>query len=139
MKYLNKDKTDLSKDKTNLSKNIFFRTSIVSVISTIFLILSGSFFVIFTSINRNDPKTILNEDKNEIELLKETKKIGYDILLSTMSDYIDEYNDNNFDNFLKIMWPNDYEILKKSREGIEGYSRNYNEWKNLFDMMIADK
>ena len=79
---------------------------------------------------------ITNEDA---KMILESKKIGYDILLQTMTDYLDQYQNEDFEQFLQVMWPSDYNILQKSKQKIEGYTRDYQEWEDLFYMMIKNK
>lgn len=66
----------------------------------------------------------------EEELLLWGKKKAYDILLKTMSDYWTQHPDGNFEEFMKIMWPSDYKILKNA-----DIKRDYTEWNYLLFMM----
>lgn len=40
----------------------------------------------------------------------------------------------NFNNFMDIMWKEDYEIMEKSRKNIDGYTRDYSDWENIFNI-----
>lgn len=98
------------------------------------LILSG-----FKNFRSNKVNYVAEIDDREAQMILESKKLGYDILLNTISEYLDQYQDEDFEHFLEIMWQSDYIILQKSKQGIEGYYRNYQEWKDLFYMMIKNK
>ncbi len=93
--------------------------------------------------NQND-ENIGKDDNNDLDdysnnLKKKSKYLGYEILLNTMSKYIDQYPKNpQFEHFLKIMWPADYDILIKSKQKIDGFSRNYNDWEDIFNLMIPN-
>ncbi len=89
------------------------------------------------NINSHPDNTSLEQEN--IDLRDKSKYLGYQILLDTMSEYIDEYpNDLKFENFLKVMWPSDYDILMKSKNKIEGFSRDYKNWEDIFNLMIPN-
>ena len=79
-----------------------------------------------------------NLDKDEI-LRLQTKKLGYDILLNTMSEYLINHNNISFEDFLERMWKQDYIIYQKSINNIDGFNRDYSEWRDLFNMMLENK
>ena len=123
----------LSRDESNSSsllKNIF----ITNILILFLYILNRT-----KNIRYSKLKYFKDIDKKEINMILESKKLGYDILLNTISEYLDQYQDEDFEHFLEIMWPSDYIILQKSKQKIEGYSRDYQEWKDLFYMMIKNK
>lgn len=117
-------------NNSSLFKNINNTNTLIFFL----LILLG-----FKNFRCNKVNYILEIDNNETKIILESKKLCYDILLSTISEYLDQYQDEDFERFLKIMWPSDYIILQKSKQKIEGYSRDYQEWKDLFYMMIKNK
>lgn len=134
-----------------IQKNTIKNKINIVVISVVALLVSVGTFLIFkktnssTTINDATNNNIINNgiakdntEYNENEM-KKAKKLGYDILLSTMEDYIDKYKNKSFDDFMKKMWIRDYEIMIKTRNGDEGYTRDYSEWKNIFEMMIPAK
>ena len=114
----------------SLFKNIFVTNTLIFFLFTL---------IGFKNINYNKVNYIKDLDDREAKMILESKKLGYDILLNTIYEYLDYYQDKDFEHFLEIMWPSDYVILQKSKKGIEGYSRNYQEWKDLFYMMIKNK
>lgn len=85
----------------------------------------------------NHQKEELNQEIENINLRDQSKYLGYQILLQTMSDYIDNYpNELQFEKFLQIMWPSDHDILIKSKKKIQGFNRDYKNWEDIFNLMI---
>lgn len=136
---------------TTQRSTIKYKMMNIVAISVVALLVSvGTFLILkktdsLTTINDTTNNKIINNEMvndnteyNENEMRK-AKRLGYDILLSTMEDYIDKYKNKNFDDFMKKMWIRDYEIMIKSRNSDKGYTRDYCEWKNIFEMMIPTK
>ena len=117
-------------NNSSLYKNIFFTNIFIFFLFTL---------IGFKNYSYNKVDHIEGIDNQEAKMILESKKLGYDILLNTISGYLDQYQDEDFEHFLQIMWPSDYIILQKSKQKIEGYSRDYQEWKDLFYMMIKNK
>ena len=92
--------------------------------------------------NELDKKEIIDltdYEKENISLKKKSIFLGYEILLNTMCEYIDQYPESpQFEHFLQIMWPTDYDILVKSKQKIDGFSRDYRDWEDIFNLMIPD-
>jgi hypothetical protein len=125
---------------------------LINTISMSVLLISiGTFFIITNHIKNtnnddncnnhddNNHNNIIDDEQQNLETVKQSKMLGYDILLSTMEDYIDTHKDRSFDNFMRKMWVRDYEIMIESRNNNEGFMRDYSEWKYLFEMMIPLK
>ena len=128
----NKEFMSIQETSNNFSllKNIFFTNTLIFLLFTIIGFKNSNF-------NKIDYNEYINE--KDAKMILESKKLGYDILLDTISEYLDHYQDEDFEHFLQIMWPSDYIILQKSKQKIEGYTRDYQEWKDLFYMMIKNK
>lgn len=77
-------------------------------------------------------------DDNECEkLAAKGKREGYRILINTMVNYNKNYQDNDFENFLRIYWNKDYDIYLKNKEGAEtSCKRDYSDWEYLFKLTI---
>ena len=65
--------------------------------------------------------------------VREAKIECYNILISTILEYNKKYPNGNFNNFMDIMWKEDYEIMEKSRKNIDGYTRDYSDWEIIFN------
>ena len=56
-----------------------------------------------------------------------------------MSEYLINHNNISFEDFLERMWKQDYIIYQKSINNIDGFNRDYSEWRDLFNMMLENK
>ena len=79
-----------------------------------------------------------SESKNDSEediqnQLKECKKRGYVILISTIVEYKKKNPSGNFKDFMKEMWPEDYEIILKSENKDSSCKRDYSRWEKIFN------
>ena len=117
-------------NNSSLYKNIFATNIFIFFLLTL---------IRFKNLNYSIVNYRKDKDDKETTMILESKKLGYDILLNTISEYLDQYQDEDFEHFLEVMWPSDYIILQKSKQKIEGYTRDYQEWKDLFYMMIKNK
>ena len=86
-------------------------------------------------------ESILEKEKNDkkseniqdiMEQVKESKRKGYFILISTMVDYHKKNPSGNFLDFMEKMWPEDYEIIIKSKNKDSSCKRDYSHWEEIF-------
>ena len=75
-----------------------------------------------------------NDSEKEIQnQIKECKKKGYVILISTIIEYKKKNPSGNFKEFMKEMWPEDYEIILKSENKDPTCKRDYSHWETIFN------
>lgn len=74
------------------------------------------------------------DDQDCWKLAAEAKRKGYKILINSMVEYQKEYQNDDFENFLRIYWPQDYEIVQKNKKGDHSCKRSYSDWKHLFKL-----
>jgi hypothetical protein len=74
------------------------------------------------------------DDHDCWKLAAESKRKGYKILINSMVEYQKEYQNDDFENFLRIYWPQDYEIVQKNKIGDYSCKRSYSDWKHLFKL-----
>jgi maltodextrin utilization protein YvdJ len=76
----------------------------------------------------NDNDEINTNDKN-INLVINAKKQGYEILIQSMYNYLNNNKRKSFNDFLKKEWNDDYKIMISDT----CYNRDYNNWKKIFN------
>jgi len=107
----------------------------------VFSFLSG--ITIATKVYNKLNKPVINDDeknmceidnsnKEILEKVKESKRRGYFILISTMAEYNKKKPFGNFLDFMKDMWKEDYQIILKSKDDIS-YRRDYSRWEYIFN------
>lgn len=75
----------------------------------------------------------MDDDECE-QLAAKGKKEGYKILINSMVEYNKSYQDQNFENFLRIYWNKDYDIYLKNKKGDTSCKRDYSDWEYLFKL-----
>ena len=117
-------------------KNNFFKSEYICIggLSVLF----GTFisYKIYEQIEHMLEKQ-KNEKNNEntqdmIQQVKDSKKKAYFILISTMIEYHQKNISGNFLDFMKQMWPKDYELIIKSKNKDSSCKRDYSQWRQIF-------
>jgi hypothetical protein len=103
------------------------------------LLTSFASYMVLKNKNISDSNTDNKSNKDNIDnkdiqkKIKDAKEEGYFILIESIVDYLKTNENSSFDDFMKKKWETDYDIMIKSRNNSEIYSRNYSEWQDIYD------
>ena len=104
-----------------------------------FSFLLGTFFS-YQIYKKIEEQRRLHSDKedNPLDEVKECLRKGYIILIKTILEYNKKNPHGNFKDFMKDMWPSDYEIIIKNDNNDISCKRSYSEWEGIFNKIKYD-
>tara|TARA_Y100000991_G_scaffold136974_1_gene103291 strand:+ start:1576 stop:1944 length:369 start_codon:yes stop_codon:yes gene_type:complete len=105
-----------------------------------FSFLLGSYlsYQIYKKIDKKENIKIDEEKISPLEQVKECRKKGYIILMNTILEYNKKKPKGDFKDFMKDMWPSDYEIIINNENNNTTCKRDYSEWERIFNKIKYD-
>lgn len=100
-----------------------------------FSFLLGTYlsYQIYKRIDKKETIKIKEESISPLDQVKECRKKGYIILINTILEYNKKKPEGDFKDFMKEMWPSDYDIIIKNENNDISCKRSYSEWENIFN------
>ena len=114
-----------------ISNQLMFYSSLIVMMSY----MSSFFFLNLRKKQKHvyEENRKMNDDECQ-QLAAKGKKEGYKILINSMVAYNKSYQDQNFENFLRIYWNKDYDIYLNNKKGDTSCKRDYSDWEYLFKL-----
>ena len=115
----------------SISSRLMFYSTVMVMITY----MSSFFFLNLRKKQKNILESNTGMDDDECwRLASHAKRRGYKILINSMVEYQKKYQNGDFENFLRIYWPQDYEIVQKNKSGDVSCKRTYSDWEHLFKL-----
>lgn len=113
------------------SKQLILYSSLMVMVTY----MSSLFFLNLRKKEKHVYESTVKMDDDECwKLASHAKRKGYKILINSMVNYHKKYHNNDFENFLRVYWPQDYEIVQKNKSGDTSCRRSYSDWEHLFKL-----
>ena len=113
------------------SKQLILYSSLMVMVTY----MSSFFFLNLRKKEKHVYESTVKMDDDECwKLASHAKRKGYKILINSMVNYHKKYHNNDFENFLRVYWPQDYEIVQKNKSGDTSCRRSYSDWEHLFKL-----